>query len=223
MQEVLPGIFLGPLQIARVNSTLHANKITLLVPVRTKDTARFLSIPNDEDGQVWQSFPVDIQYDQIMSWFYRTYLRVKEEVDKGGRAFIYCENGNGLSAAICVALVMDSKLYFSPISPSCFRAQVANDGRWDYRMAREFVQRKRYSIDIPDWARFALEVLSLRLCVILTISNINLLWKRVLKLRGQKPIHDLPDDEISMMSTKKNSVMVLIPSAFLIGILSQPF
>lgn len=110
MQEVLPGVFLGPLQIARVNSTLHANKITLLVPVRTKDTARFLSIPNDEDGQVWQSFPVDIQYDQIMTWFYRTYLRVKEEVDKGGRAFIYCENGNGLSAAMCVALVMDSKL-----------------------------------------------------------------------------------------------------------------
>jgi hypothetical protein len=31
-------------------------------------------------------------------------------------------------------------------------------GRWDYRTAREFVQRKRYSIDIPDWARFSLEV-----------------------------------------------------------------
>src|SRR5271169_1282655 len=117
MQEVLPNVFLGPLQIARVNSTLHANKITLLVPVRTKDTARFLSIPNDENGQVWQAFPVDIQYDQIMSWFYQTYLRVKEEVEKGGRVFIYCENGNGLSAAMCVALVMDSKLY-SPFSPS---------------------------------------------------------------------------------------------------------
>jgi hypothetical protein len=30
--------------------------------------------------------------------------------------------------------------------------------RWEYRAAREFVQRKRYSIDIPDWARFSLEV-----------------------------------------------------------------
>lgn len=116
MQEILTGVFLGPLQIARVNSTLHANKITLLIPVRTKDTARFLSIPNDENGQAWQAFPVDIQYDQIMSWFYPTYLRVKEEVDKGGRVFIYCENGNGLSAAMCVALVMDSKLY-PPLSP----------------------------------------------------------------------------------------------------------
>jgi len=119
MQEIITGVFLGPLQIARVNSTLHANKITLLVPVRTKDTARFLSIPNDENGQGWQAFPVDIQYDQIMSWFYRTYLRVKEEVEKGGRVLIYCENGNGLSAAMCVALVMDSKLY-SPLSPSYF-------------------------------------------------------------------------------------------------------
>jgi hypothetical protein len=35
------------------------------------------------------------------------------------------------------------------------------DFRWDYRTSREFVQRKRYSIDIPDWARFSLEVLFL--------------------------------------------------------------
>ena len=35
MQEVLPGVFLGPLQVARVNSTLRTNKITMLVPVRT--------------------------------------------------------------------------------------------------------------------------------------------------------------------------------------------
>ena len=111
MQEVLPGVFLGPLQLAKVNASLHANKITLLVPVRTKDTARFLQIPNDENGLPWQAFPVEIQYDQIMSWFYRTYLRVKEETDKGGRVFVYCENGNGLSAAMCTALVMDSKLY----------------------------------------------------------------------------------------------------------------
>jgi len=159
MQEVLPGVFLGPLQIAKVNSTLHANKITLLVPVRTKDTARFLSVPNDENGQPWQSFPVDIQYDQIMSWFYRTHLRIQEEVDKGGRVLIYCENGNGLSAAICVALVMDSKLY-TPQPLPFFLGLGAYDFRWEYRMAREFVQRKRYSINIPDWARFALEVLS---------------------------------------------------------------
>lgn len=35
---------------------------------------------------------------------------------------------------------------------------VGVDVRWDYRISREFVQRKRYSIDIPDWARFSLEV-----------------------------------------------------------------
>jgi hypothetical protein len=110
MQEVLPNIFLGPLQVARVNSTLHANKITLLVPVRTTTTARFITIPNDDSGRPWSAFPVDIQYDQIMGWFYKAYLRVKEEVEKGGRVYIYCENGNGLSAAICVALVMDTRL-----------------------------------------------------------------------------------------------------------------
>ena len=110
MQEILPDVFLGPLQIARVNSTLNVNKITMLVPVRTATTGRFLSVPNDENGRPWKAFPVDIQHDQIMSWFYRTYLRVKEEVDNGGRVFIYCENGNGLSAAMCVALVMDTRL-----------------------------------------------------------------------------------------------------------------
>lgn len=110
MQEVLPNVFLGPLQVARVNSTLHTNKITMLIPVRTPSTARFLPIPKDENGQPWPAFPVDIQHDQIMSWFFRTHLKVKEEVDKGGRVFIYCENGNGLSAAICVALVMDTRL-----------------------------------------------------------------------------------------------------------------
>ena len=111
MQEVLPNVFLGPLQVARVNSTLHANKISLLVPVRTSATARFLTIPNDDNGRPWNAFPVDIQHDQIMGWFYRTYLRVKEEVERGGRVYIYCENGNGLSAAICVALVMDTRLF----------------------------------------------------------------------------------------------------------------
>ena len=111
MQEILSNVFLGPLQVARLNSTLCANRITLLIPVRTQSNARFLPIPNDEDGRPWPAFPVDIEHDQIMSWFYRTYLRVKEELDKGGRVLVYCENGNGLSAAICVALVMDTRLY----------------------------------------------------------------------------------------------------------------
>jgi len=111
MQEVLPNIFLGPLQVARNSSTLHGNKITMLVPVRTPNTARFLSIPNDDNGRPWPAFPVDIQYDQIMGWFYKTFLAVKHEVEeKGGRVFVYCENGNGLSAAICVGLVMDTRL-----------------------------------------------------------------------------------------------------------------
>jgi len=153
MQEILPNVFLGPLQVARVNSTLHANKITMLVPVRTPTTARFLNIPRDDNGLPWSAFSVDIQHDQIMGWFYKTYLRVKEEVEKGGRVFVYCENGNGLSAAICVALVMDTRLYYSFL-------WMCVDSRWDYRTAREFVQRKRYSIDIPDWARFSLEVTS---------------------------------------------------------------
>ena len=48
------------------------------------------------------------------------------------------------------------KIVHTP-SPLSF-GKVANDRRWDYRMAREFIQRKRYSIDVPDWARFALEV-----------------------------------------------------------------
>ena len=111
MQEVLPDVFLGPLQISRSNQILLANRITLLIPVRTPHTVRFLSIPKDEDGKLWPAFPVDIEHDQIMGWFYKTYLRVKEEVENGGRVLIYCENGNGLSAAICVALVMDTRLY----------------------------------------------------------------------------------------------------------------
>jgi hypothetical protein len=111
MQEVLPNVFLGPLQVARNNTTLHVNRITLLIPVRTPNTARFLSAPKDDDGRTWPAFCVDIQHDQIMTWFYKTYARVKEEVDRGGRVYIYCENGNGLSAAVCVALVMDTRLY----------------------------------------------------------------------------------------------------------------
>src|SRR5947207_11927568 len=107
MQEVLPNVFLGPFQIARVNSTLVANGITMLVPVLISSTARFLQIPTHPNGDPWKAYPVDIEDDQIMGWFYRTYLRVKEEVENGGRVFIYCENGNGVSAAICVALVMD--------------------------------------------------------------------------------------------------------------------
>ena len=156
MQEVLPNVFLGPLQVARNNTTLHANRITLLIPVRTPNTARFLSVPKDHDGRTWPAFCVDIQHDQIMTWFYKVFSRVKEEVERGGRVFIYCENGNGLSAAMCVALVMDTRLY-----PFYFPMMLMQyPGRWDYRTAREFVQRKRYSIDIPDWARFALEVCS---------------------------------------------------------------
>jgi serine/threonine/tyrosine-interacting protein len=110
MQEVLPGVFLGPLQIARDNATLQANGITLVVPVRTPPTAPFLSVLTDESGKPHNAFPVDIVDDQIMGWFYPTYLRVKEEVDKGGRVLVYCETGNGLSAAICIALVMDTRL-----------------------------------------------------------------------------------------------------------------
>jgi serine/threonine/tyrosine-interacting protein len=110
MQEVLPNIFLGPLQVARSTSILHTNKITLLVPVRTPSTARFLPIPS-ENGLQWPSFPVEIKHDQIMAWFHPAFQRIIEEVQRGGRVFVYCENGNGVSAAMCVALVMDTKLY----------------------------------------------------------------------------------------------------------------
>jgi len=215
MQEILTGVFLGPLQIARVNSTLHANKITLLIPVRTKDTARFLSIPNDENGQAWQAFPVDIQYDQIMSWFYPTYLRVKEEVDKGGRVFIYCENGNGLSAAMCVALVMDSKLY-PPLSPCCssgtWLMMVDGNIEWRESLCRENGIAWIFPIGLDLHLKYS------PLPSPLIVSNTNLLWKRVHKLLGQKLIHDHQDDGTSMMSTKKNSVTVLTRSASLTGI-----
>jgi hypothetical protein len=111
MQEILPDVFLGPLQIARSNSILRSNRISLLIPVRTQGTARFLQVPKDENGKVWHAFPVDIQHDQIMGWFYKTHLIVKKEVEQGGRVLVYCESGNGLSAALCVALVMDTRLY----------------------------------------------------------------------------------------------------------------
>jgi len=116
MQEVLSNVFLGPLQVARNNTTLHANRITLLIPVRTPNTARFLSVPKDDDGRTWPAFCVDIQHEQIMTWFYKVFSKVKEEVERGGTVLIYCENGNGLSAAMCVALVMDTRLYPSLLS-----------------------------------------------------------------------------------------------------------
>lgn len=111
MQEVLPGVFLGPLQVARNIATLRANKITYVIPVRTPNTERFLPVPIDETGHTWVNFPVDIKYDQIMNHFYRIYEIVTKEVSEGGKVLIYCENGNGLSAAVCVALVMDMRLY----------------------------------------------------------------------------------------------------------------
>jgi len=111
MQEILPNVFLGPLSIARHNSILHANGITMLVPVRLATTARFLQVPLDDNGKPWNAFPVDITNSQMMGWFYKTYLAVNEEIAAGGKVFIYCESGNGLSAAICVGLVMDTKGY----------------------------------------------------------------------------------------------------------------
>src|SRR5271156_160117 len=109
MQEILPNVFLGPLSIARHNSILHANDITMLIPVRMWSTARFLQVPLDDNGEPWKAFPIDINDSQIMGWFYKTYLKVHEEIAAGGKVFVYCESGNGLSAAICVALVMDTK------------------------------------------------------------------------------------------------------------------
>jgi len=109
MQEILPNVFLGPLSIARHNSILHANAITMLIPVRMWSTARFLQVPLDDNGEPWKAFPIDINDSQIMGWFYKTYLKVNEEISAGGKVFVYCESGNGLSAAICVALVMDTK------------------------------------------------------------------------------------------------------------------
>jgi hypothetical protein len=71
-------------------------------------------------------------------------LRVEEELEKGGRVFVYRENRNGSSAAICFALVMDTILYYSFCG-----WKLTVDGTIT---AREFVQRKWYSVDIPNLA-----------------------------------------------------------------------
>jgi hypothetical protein len=68
------------------------------------------------------------------------------------------------------------------------------------------VQRKRYSLDIPDWARFALEVW-ISLILLIDNSNINHLWRRGHRLGERKVTHDLLDGETSTMSIRKKSAM----------------
>lgn len=106
MQEIVPGIYLGPLGAARDTASLDQHGVTTLVPVRTPQTSRvFRALYPDK----YQYVPVDIVEGSLV----RAMSQIKSFIDaclqRNEKILFYDETGNAKAAILICAYLMETQ------------------------------------------------------------------------------------------------------------------
>ena len=130
MQEILPGVFLGPSCAARNLLNANTHGISLVILTTIPETSAFLRSSTQEKLQnsiVCKE--VITEGDFLLDQVDTMNSLLQEEEEQGGKVLVACDDGNNLSAAFVVAYVMQAKT-------------------WPFTKARAWVLRRRYSIDL---------------------------------------------------------------------------
>lgn len=108
MQEVAPGVYLGPYSLAKKSKldTLRRHGITHIVCVRQDIEGRFIK-PNFPDEFQYLTLDVaDKSEENIKQHFETVKTFVDEAFARGGRVLIHGNTGQSRSATLAVAYVM---------------------------------------------------------------------------------------------------------------------
>ncbi|KAJ3054050.1 hypothetical protein HK097_002785 [Rhizophlyctis rosea] len=137
MQEILPGLWLGPYQCSKDKELLQQKGISHILCIR--DTK--------EAHMVKAMFPTEFTYhfievsDSPLQNLIPYFPDAKQFIDRalgdGKKVFVFCNGGISRSPAFVVAYVMESQ-------------------RWDFKTAFSFVQNKRFCMNPNEGFKYQL-------------------------------------------------------------------
>ncbi|KAK7682407.1 hypothetical protein QCA50_014612 [Cerrena zonata] len=105
-QEILPGLFLGPLQVSKSLEQLQSYGISHILCIRDAQEA-FSVRPRFPDNFKYMTLDVRDNEDQnLISLFPGAKLFIDQARKEGGRALVHCNGGISLSPAFVVMYVM---------------------------------------------------------------------------------------------------------------------
>lgn len=105
MQEITPGIYLGPLSAARDTEALDQRGITILVAARTALT---MNIFKPRSPEKYRYEYIDIVEGSLLSSLPRVHPFVSPCLARGERILFYDETGNTKAAALVCGFLMES-------------------------------------------------------------------------------------------------------------------
>lgn len=110
MQEIIPGVFLGPYSAAQKNcrSTLLDNGITYIVCVRQEKEAHFIKPQFNDPAFTYLTLEIaDAATENIIKFFPQVRQFIDEALSKNVKVLIHGNNGISRSATLVLAYIME--------------------------------------------------------------------------------------------------------------------
>lgn len=134
MQEILPGVHIGPLSSARDTVTLDRCAITTLVAVRTPATMHFFK-PRHPEKYRYES--LDLVEGSLLSALPHFRPFIDSCLNRGERLLVYDETGNAKAALVVCSYLMET-------------------GPMSSQDAYAFVRSRRLSVNLNEHERYQL-------------------------------------------------------------------
>ena len=139
MQEILPGLFLGPYSYSKEFNQLKANGITHIVSIRDASEKRIIRPRFPEHFVYFEIEVSDSPNERLIPHFPAAKQFIDEALNGGGRVFVHCNGGISRSPAFVVAYVMET-------------------AKMDYQCAYTFVQNRRFCMNPNEGFKVQLKV-----------------------------------------------------------------
>lgn len=110
MQEIIPGLYLGPYSAALKNcrSALLAQGITYIVCVRQDIEAHFIKPQFNDPAFKYLTLDIaDLATESIIRHFTTVRQFIDDAVSKSGKVLVHGNNGNSRSATLVLAYIME--------------------------------------------------------------------------------------------------------------------
>ncbi|GES94113.1 phosphatases II [Rhizophagus clarus] len=128
MQEILPGLFLGPYSCSKDLELLQQNAITHIVSIRDSSEKKILRPRFPEHFQYFEIEVSDSPNERLIPHFPQAKAFIDNALYNGGRVFVHCNGGISRSPAFVVAYVMETV-------------------KMDYQQAYSYVQNRRFCMN----------------------------------------------------------------------------
>ncbi|CAG8817311.1 26904_t:CDS:2, partial [Gigaspora margarita] len=128
MQEILPGLFLGPYSCSKEFDLLKQNNITHIVSIRDASEKRILRPRFLDDFRYFEIEVSDSPNERLIPHFPQAKAFIDDALLNNGKVFVHCNGGISRSPAFVVAYVMETT-------------------KMDYQHAYSFVQNRRFCMN----------------------------------------------------------------------------